>query len=310
MPFISVLTATTYGLAWYRSLNDFINASCASDLSTCTAYDTPALVFQSPSSTTAPGCVSNKTCITTTSQCNSIINTLYDGSSTGKSGFNVRWNGFFKTNTGALFDLVAPVTDNGIMDVSLLASGPGYLYGNGMIKPGIYIPLSEFYYNNVISTSTGNIYSYVGQINLGFLSLQLKHCTPATWLIGTFEIVFFAESSPRAIIPLDYSNDYIPYRELRRAFAYSHDGISQFGWNAQDMISALKDIFPDRSWAVFDDNDQILYLYNLTLDYVPDWLINKLAPVGIKVLQPPSNLSTAQAWLNELNARNRQAGGP
>jgi hypothetical protein len=119
-----------------------------------------------------------------------------------------------------------------------------------------------------------------------------------------------AESSPRAIIPLDYNNDYVTYGELRKAFAYSYDGISQFGWNAQDIISALRDIFPNRAWAVFDDNQQILYLYNLTMDYVPDWLIDKLAPVGVKVLQSPSDSSIAQAWLNELNARNQQAGGP
>jgi len=310
MPFTTVLVVTTFGLAWYRSLNDFINASCASDLSTCTAYDTPALVFQSPSATTTPGCVSNNTCVTTISQCNGTIRTLYDGSSVGKSGFNIRWNGFFKTNTGALFELIAPVTENSIMDIPLLASGPGYLYSNGLIQPGIYIPLSDFHYNAKINTNTGNIYSYVGQMNLGFLSLQLKHCTSATWLIGTFEMVFFAESSPRAIIPLDYNNDYVPYRELKKAFAYSYDGMSQFGWNAQDIISALKDIYPNRAWAVFDDNQQILYLYNLTMDYVPDWLINKLAPTGVKVLQSPSDSSTAQAWLNGLNARNQQAGGP
>ena len=129
------------------------------------------------------------------------------------------------------------------------------------------------------------------------------------WYLATGIITWFYESSPLAIIPLDYNNDYAPHRELRDAFGYAANGIDQPGWNAQDIISVLKDIFPNRAWAVYDDVHKILYLYNLTMDYVPDWLINKLAPVGVKVLQSPSDSSTAQAWLNALNSRNPQAGG-
>jgi len=130
------------------------------------------------------------------------------------------------------------------------------------------------------------------------------------WYATIGQVYWFYESSPLAIIPLDYNSGYAPYRELRNVFGYAANGIDQPGWNAQDIIAALKDIYPNRAWAVFDDNQQILYLYNLTLDYVPDWLINKLAPVGIKVLQPPSDSSIAQAWLNEINVRNPQTGGP
>jgi hypothetical protein len=129
------------------------------------------------------------------------------------------------------------------------------------------------------------------------------------WYAFDMSVSWAYESSPLAVIPLDYDHDYAPYRELHDTFGYAYTGVDQPGWNADDMIRVLKDIFPDRAWAVYDDKQYVLYLYNLTLDYVPDWLINKLAPVGIKVLQPPSNLSTAQAWLNELNARNSQAGG-
>jgi len=130
------------------------------------------------------------------------------------------------------------------------------------------------------------------------------------WYAFDVRITWMYESSPLAIIPLDFNNDYAPYRELRNAFGYAYTGIDQPGWNVQDMISTLKDIFPNRAWAVFDDNQQILYLYNLTLDYVPDWLIERLAPVGIKVLQLPSDYSVAQTWLNEINARNQKVGMP
>jgi hypothetical protein len=240
-----------------------------------------------------------------------MIETYYDGSSTNKSAFNIVWWYHIGASFNA-YPLFAISLDGVGVDTFLTHGTPASIYSQNLLgNLNIYIPLASLWLPYWKPYQYGTEYVVVAQYSGGFMKAQLYHCVGNNqWIIGVVGFLMSAESSPRAIIPLDYSNDYIPYRELRRAFAYSHDGISQFGWNAQDMISALKDIFPDRSWAVFDDNDQILYLYNLTLDYVPDWLINKLAPVGIKVLQPPSNLSTAQAWLNELNARNRQAGGP
>jgi hypothetical protein len=55
---------------------------------------------------------------------------------------------------------------------------------------------------------------------------------------------------------------------------------------------------------VFDDQKSILYLYNLTFDHVPDWLLGKLSPIAVKVLKTPSDSSVAMAWLDELNRRN------
>ena len=121
---------------------------------------------------------------------------------------------------------------------------------------------------------------------------------------------FAEESSPLALIPLDYEREYVPYQELRSVFGYSINGIDQPGWNTNDIIQILRELFPDRAWAVFDDRTYTLFLYNLTIDYVPDWLINMLSPVSVKVLQSPSNSSIAQAWLNALNARNPQGSGP
>jgi len=124
------------------------------------------------------------------------------------------------------------------------------------------------------------------------------------WYAFDMEVVWAYESSPLAIIPLDYDKDYAPYQEFRNTFGYAATGIDQPGWNYQDIVSVLKEIYPNRAWAVFDDKTYILYLYNLTPDYVPDWLIEKLAPVSMKVLQSPSDSSIAKAWLDSLNARN------
>jgi hypothetical protein len=107
-----------------------------------------------------------------------------------------------------------------------------------------------------------------------------------------------------AVIPLDYDRNYVQYQELRNVFGYAVTGIDQPGWNADDMIRMLKELFQDRAWAVFDDRTYTLYLYNLTPDFVPDWLIERLTPVSMKVLQPPSDSSIAKAWLDELNRRN------
>ena len=126
------------------------------------------------------------------------------------------------------------------------------------------------------------------------------------WYAGDVRIHWAYESSPLAIIPLDHSRDYVPHQELRNAFGYAATGVDQPGWNADDMIRVLKELFPDRAWAVFDDRQHMLYLYNLTPDYVPDWLIEKLTPTAMKVIQPLADATVAKAWLDLLNERNAQ----
>jgi len=126
------------------------------------------------------------------------------------------------------------------------------------------------------------------------------------WYASYVRVVYAYESSPIAVIPLDYDRDYVPYHELRNVFGFSINGVDQPGWNADDIIRVLRELFPGRAWAVFDDRQYVLYLYNLSPDYVPDWLIEKLAPTAMKVLQPPADVAVAKAWLDLLNERNAQ----
>jgi len=126
------------------------------------------------------------------------------------------------------------------------------------------------------------------------------------WYASYVRVVYAYESSPLAVIPLDYDRDYVQYQELRSAFGFSINGVDQPGWNANDIIRVLRELFPDRAWAVFDDRQYVLYLYNLTPDYVPDWLVEKLVPTAMKVLQPPADVAVAKAWLDLLNERNAQ----
>ena len=118
-------------------------------------------------------------------------------------------------------------------------------------------------------------------------------------------IAYASEASPSLIMPIDY-NEYLAYNELRKTVGWSFDGVNQLGWNASDIINIARELFPDRAWAVYDDNQNVLYLYNLTMDYVPDWLIEKLAPTAIKVLKAPADAAVAKAWLDLLNERNAQ----
>jgi len=133
-----------------------------------------------------------------------------------------------------------------------------------------------------------------------------EYKTNNIWYAGDVIVTYAYEASPLALIPLDYDKDYIPYSELRSAFGFSINGVDQPGWNADDIVRVLRELFPNRAWAVFDDRQYVLYLYNLSPDYVPDWLIDKLAPTAIKVIQPPADAAVAKAWLDELNIRNAQ----
>jgi len=127
---------------------------------------------------------------------------------------------------------------------------------------------------------------------------------------AAFALISYAvEASPSLIMPLDYEK-YLAFDELRSVVGWAADGVSQYGWNADDIVRVLKELFPDRAWAVYDDRRYVLYLYNLTPDYVPDWLIDKLSPTAMKVLQPPADAAVAKAWLDELNRRNAQIPAP
>lgn len=172
----------------------------------------------------------------------------------------------------------------------------------------VYEPVLNYKaYFNPYTISIGNVSIIRWQGSIFTSSLNLI-CVESNlnnvWYAGVTFVLWAYESSPLAIIPLDYDKEYVPYQELRSAFGYAATGIDQPGWNADDIISILKELFPDRAWAVFDDRQYVLYLYNLTLDFVPDWLVDKLSPVVVKVLKAPANSSIAKAWMDELNQRN------
>jgi transcription initiation factor IIE alpha subunit len=113
----------------------------------------------------------------------------------------------------------------------------------------------------------------------------------------------FIESSPLAVIPLDY-NEYLKYSELRRTFGYSIDGINQPGWNADDIIRVLKELYQDKAWMVYDDKDATLYLWNVNFKDIPDWILEKVNPHKVKVLKLPASLDAEKSLFTLLAQKN------
>jgi hypothetical protein len=296
MPFVVVQGHPAYGADWFDSVT---NKYCTSDLSNCVVSAGKAIV-----TATSPGCASNGTCIAVSPNCNTEIAVYYDGSSVNKSGFNIRW----WYHIGASFysyPMFALSLDGGSVDTFLVNGTPASAYALRLVDINTYLPLSSLWIPYLKQYQYGTEYLVVAEYTGGFKKVSLFHCVGANqWIIGVIGYLFTAESSPSAIIPLDYYSEYVKYQELRQAFAYSYNGLDQPGWNADDMVRALKELFPDRAWAVFDDRTYTLYLYNLTPDFVPDWLVEKLVPISMKVLKQPADSSAPKAWLDELNRRN------
>jgi hypothetical protein len=150
--------------------------------------------------------------------------------------------------------------------------------------------VNEVQFNDNIFTQLIDIYIYLDNRN-------------NIYFLGRVSMGVFIESSPMAVIPLDYS-EYLKYSELRKTLGYSADGINQPGWNADDMIRVLRELFPDRAWMVLDDRDSTLYLWNVNFSDVPDWLLQRLNPTSVKVLKSPSSLDAEKSLFAELEKKN------
>jgi len=318
MPFYEGFVYFARGLYWWLYETYCQTDTTASDYGKCyqrvisEAIGVPLFTY---TGTTAPSCVNDNTCIGIQNPPWDYPVTLKDNTSIGKQLILYKTWMILNSNGGLVVDKTkcgrATVKTNAMEEnlwFPFMFKTANYVSGSG---PNAYNPLDNSICGlNVFYTPPVGS-QIVAEWNGATLAMKIivdinMRNQPNIYYALYAAAYYAQESSPYAIIPLDYNNDYVPYRELRNAFGYSYNGVDQPGWNAQDMISALKDIFPDRSWAVFDDNNQILYLYNLTPDYVPDWLIEKLSPTAMKVLQPPADATVAKAWLDLLNERNAQ----
>jgi len=313
---------TRYALGtWDSTSNTYCQTdTSASDYGTCYNVYNQVYFVQSDTSTYPVGslpCEKAGNCIRFTTVQWYYTFTIVDNSSVGKQILlyfvrSKHHSNIITLNCGSFFIGTESIANpNNVFVADFIAGSPtsSRLAASG--KCNVYDPITNSIFN-ITNQTVGyriNMEYYPNALGLkiigGFVNAMYNNTFFAVFaLIG-----YASESSPSLIMPLNY-NEYVAYTELRNTVGWSADGVNQLGWNANDIINIANELFPNRSWAVYDDKQNILYLYNLTMDYVPDWLINKLAPVGVKVLKSPSDSSIAQAWLNELNARNQPTGGP
>ena len=310
MPFNYVNYMFQYGSCiWARTPGAYCQTDTnASDYGQCYGACPPMFFVQTDTTNypTLP-CQSSNTCIRLTSLYgNYQIATVIDLSSVGKQAI-LKW---FQSTAN-----------------SSLTIDPNYTYFQGFIVPfvGDHPPFSHFGYVNFQNQFLGydpvyNLWIYVNRYTpkVGYANeLQFNDTVLATkitlntnfgyqnnvYLAGRVKIGVLQEVSPLAIIPLDY-NEYLKYNELRRTFGYSADGINQPGWNADDIINVLKELFPDRAWMVYDDKDSTLYLWNVDFSDVPEWLLEKIDPTAVKVLKSPPSPEPEKSLFTELEKRN------
>jgi len=324
MPFSSGIYIAYYGTVWwqYKPTAYCQNNTSASDYGKCYNIGPGKAIFVQTDTTTWPidpstgsdsfPCAADGTCTryTTTAEIRSFETVFsYSGKQAIVQYFWARSHACTSQFAGNI------VYSNVGMLVPTSTSRPDYLWflpsPNYEISSWpVYDPVANFkaYFNPyTISSGYVAVLRWYGSYFTPVLYLSaLERGWNNIWYAADVRIMYAYESSPLAIIPLDYDRDYVPYQELRSTFGYAATGVDQPGWNADDIIRVLKELFPSRAWAVFDDRQYVLYLYNLTPDYVPDWLIEKLSPIAMKVLQPPADATVAKAWLDLLNERNAQ----
>jgi len=313
MPFNTSSVRIRYGLGIIQKTpNTYcVNNTSASDYGNCYNLIVGKPIFVQADTTTYPTlpCESNNSCIRYTNIIyERIIDTIFNY--TGKQAIIQ----FFRTRSHSPIGFIDNVAGLRFVPIPAVAESefawflPAVHYE--LSSWPVYDPVSNFKaYFNPYTIPSGNvaILSWSGSyFTTSAYILTFENGANNIWYAFEMRVSWAYESSPLAIIPLDYDRDYMPYQELRNAFGYAYTGVDQPGWNADDIIRVLKELFPNRAWAVFDDRQYMLYLYNLTPDYVPDWLVEKLAPTSMKVLKPPADAAVAKAWLDALNERNAQ----
>ena len=321
MPLITTLkTYNSYGTAtWaFRPSTYCQNNTSASDYGKCYNIASGKAVFVQTDTTTWPidpstgsdsfPCAVDKTCTRYTST--TYIRTL-------ETIFNYPGKQailqYFWSRSHSNLAIYANI--NHLLGVPVPYGDPAYLWlfpalNYEVSSWPVYDPVSNWKaYVNPYTISVGyvNVVRWQGNVFMSSAPLAVYEANNNNiWYAFDMTVAWAYESSPLAVIPLDYGKEWLPYQELRNAFGYAATGVDQPGWNADDIIRVLRELFPDRAWAVFDDRQYVLYLYNLTPDYVPDWLIEKLSPTAMKVLQSPADATVAKAWLDLLNERNAQ----
>jgi len=323
MPFITATKQYNYGTATWMATSNFYCQSntSVSDYGYCYNLIVGKAIFVQTNTTAWPidpdtgrdsfPCAAAYMCIRyTTTTLSRILDTIFDYP--GKQAVLQYFWSRSHTNLAMVGNIVRlqglPVPVVGHVDATTLWLFPATNYG--VTSWPVYDPVENWKaYLNPYRIDVGyvQVFRWQGSVFTSSANLAVyEYGYNNVWYAFDMFVSWAYESSPLAVIPLDHDKEWLPYQELRSAFGYAATGVDQPGWNADDIIRVLRELFPDRAWAVFSDRQYVLYLYNLTPDYVPDWLIERLSPTAMKVLKAPADVTVAKAWLDLLNERNVQ----
>jgi len=311
MPFITARLYVLYGLPMHDLAT---NRYCVDNVSTDDpnwgkCYSDPAwgkaiYIYSGPET---PRCQIEGTCIReNTTSTSKVLATIFDHP--GKQGilsfFSIRAH-----STIAEFDdFVANIRPAGLPLPSVDQTPYPWGYPQYILRSATlphYDPVTNIYFDiNPYNITRGNVYIIRWNGSIFNNKLLLVLFGPACnncWTISSGSIIWYQEASPLAIIKLKYE-EWLAHKELRKNFGYSATGIHQSGWSAQDMIRALKEVYPDRSWAVYDDRENTLYIYNLDFDDVPEGLFDLLSVASVVVLKPKTDADAALRWVRDISS--------
>lgn len=277
-----------YGIGSWNSVSSLrcVNDVSASDYGTCYNVDFGKAVFTvsdsflqnnvptlcSGGTCTLP-CESSGTCIRyKTLSHPRVLNTIIDLSSVGKQVVLYRFRSL--THASANFASINYEYVRGVLTVSL---GGDIIYSP--ITKNVMCCISGYEYDPVTNVLIKvNRYTIAGAkvfdvwwsgqlLNDILYSFVYEGYIDNIWYGGHIEVYYAYERSPILIMPLGY-DDYLVYPELRSVVGYADNGVDQSGWNADDIIRVVQELFPDRPWLVYDDKTFTLYSNGLDIDDV------------------------------------------
>jgi len=255
-----------------------VNDTSASDYGKCYNVTCGKAIFVQSDTTTYPTlpCESDGTCTryTTTAWIRG-LSTVFDGTSTGKQAILYE----YRTLTHASINVYHYEYFQGVFTFILvngsIYSAPGSKRVIDFVTGSSYYdPLNNVVYRiNRYTITSGNVVDiyWSGQVLTQFIQLAVyENNYNNIWHAGHAFAQYAYEASPLLIMPLDYVDDYLAYPELRKAVAYAGNGVDQPGWNADDILRVVQELFPDRPWLVYDVDNATVYSNGLDIDDVAE----------------------------------------
>jgi len=221
-------------------------------------------------------CESDGTCIRYTRFAGfRVFNIVFDGTSTGKQAVLY----MFRTLSNSSVFVDDPERIFGALAFTLIDSSWLGVPGSRRVidffsRGGYYDPLNNVVLRiNRYTVPYGTVVDlyWSGQVLTQFIQFGIHESDRINIWYAGFGVAHYAyEASPLLIMPLDYIDDYLVYPELRKTVAYAGNGVDQPGWNADDILRVVQELFPNRPWLVYDVDNAVAYSNGLDIDDVAE----------------------------------------